>query len=219
MSKEQAKPVATEADSAQVFDEVAQRSSRIMADFLKRQGESKNSVMDDEFGIAKAFMDLSALMLAKPQHLAETQMNMFWDYTRLWQSGWMQMMGQKVEPVATPRKGDNRFRHEDWKNHFLFDYVKQSYLIAARHIHQAVSEVENLPDDERKKVDFLTRQYIDALSPSNFALTNPEVVRETLSSGGQNLLRGLNNLLADIERGDGQLQISMTDAKAFKPVS
>ena len=216
MNKEQAKPAAAEADSAKMFAELAQRSSRIMSDFLKRRAESKNSVVADEFGIAKAFMDLSALMLAKPQHLAEAQMKMFWDYTRLWQSGWMQMMGQKVEPVAVPKKGDNRFRHEDWEHHFLFDYVKQSYLIAARHIHQAVSNVEHLPEDARKKVDFFTRQYIDALSPSNFALTNPEVVRETLGSGGQNLLRGLNNLLADIERGDGELRISMTDPKAFK---
>src|ERR1700690_2108096 len=216
MSKEQANPATGCADSAQVFAQVAQRSSRVIGDFLKRQAETQNSVVADEFGIAKAFMDLSALMFAKPQQLAEAQMNMFWDYTRLWQSSWMQMMGQKVEPVAAPLKGDNRFRHEDWENHFLFDYVKQSYLIAARHIHEAVSKVEHLPDDARKKADFFTRQYIDALSPSNFALTNPEVVRETLNSGGQNLLRGLNNLLADIERGDGQLQISMTDTKAFK---
>ena len=215
MSKDEAKPAATHADSAKMFAELAQRSSRIMSDYLKRQSAAKNTVMADEFGIAKAFMDLSALMLAKPQHLAEAQMKMFWDYSRLWQSGWMQMLGQKVEPVAAPRKGDNRFRHDDWENHFLFDYVKQSYLIAARHIHQAVSQVENLPDDARKKVDFFTRQYIDALSPSNFALTNPEVVRETLKSGGKNLLRGLNNLLADVERGDGQLKISMTDPKAF----
>ena len=212
MTKEQANPAA---DSAQVFAQVAERSSRIMADFLKRQAETQKSVATDEFGIAKAFMDMSALMLANPQKLAEAQMNMFWDYTRLWQSTWMQMLGQKAEPVAVPRKGDNRFRDKDWENNFLFDYVKQSYLIAARHIHQAVSKVENLPADQRKKVDFFTRQYIDALSPSNFALTNPEVLRETLASGGQNLLRGLNNLLADIERGDGQLQISMTDAKAF----
>ncbi len=216
MNKEQAKPAAAGADSARIFAEVAKRSSRVMGDFLKRQAETQNSVAADEFGIAKAFMDLSALMFAKPQQLAEAQMNMFWDYTRLWQNSWMQALGQKVEPVAAPRKGDNRFRHEDWENHFLFDYLKQSYLIAARHIHHAVSNVEHLPADARKKVDFFTRQYIDALSPSNFALTNPEVVRETLASGGENLLRGLNNLLADIERGDGQLQISMTDAKAFK---
>jgi polyhydroxyalkanoate synthase subunit PhaC len=216
MSQEQAKSGAAGADSARVFAEVAERSSRIMADFLKRQSEAQQSLAADEFGIAKAFMDLAALMFARPQQLAEAQMNMFWDYTRLWQNSWMQMLGQKVEPVAAPKQGDNRFRHEDWENHFLFDYFKQSYLIAARHIHQAVSKVEHLPPDARKKVDFFTRQYIDALSPSNFALTNPQVLRETLASGGENLLRGLNNLLADIERGNGQLQISMTDAKAFK---
>ena len=71
MSKEQAKPAAAEADTARMFAELAQRSSRIMSDFMKRQGESQNSVMADEFGIAKAFMDLSALMLSKPEHLAE----------------------------------------------------------------------------------------------------------------------------------------------------
>ncbi len=215
MSKEQAKPAAAEADTAKLFAELAQRSSRVMSDFIKRQAAAKKPAVDDEFGIAKAFMDMSALMLAKPQQLAEAQMKMFWDYSRLWQSSWMQMMGQKVEPVASPREGDNRFRHEDWQNNFLFDYAKQSYLIAARHINQAVSQVEDLPEDARKKVDFFTRQYVDALSPSNFALTNPEVMRETVKSGGQNLLRGLNNLLADIERGDGQLKISMTDPKAF----
>ena len=216
MSKEQAKPDAAGADSAQIFAEVAERSSRVMGDFLKRQAETQNSVATDEFGIAKAFMDLSALMLAQPQQLAEAQMNMFLDYTRLWQNSLMHMLRQKTEAVAAPKKGDNRFRDADWESNFLFDYIKQSYLIAARHINEAVSQVKGLPVDERKKVDFFTRQYLDALSPSNFALTNPEVVRETLASGGENLLRGLNNLLADIERGDGQLQISMTDAKAFK---
>ncbi|MHB8668840.1 MAG: PHA/PHB synthase family protein [Burkholderiales bacterium] len=216
MSKEQAKSVAAGTDSAQIFAEVAQRSSRVIGNFLKRQAEAQNSVATDEFGIAKAFMDLSALMLAQPQRLAEAQMNMFLDYTRLWQNSLMHMLGQKAKPVATPKKGDNRFRDADWESNFLFDYIKQSYLIAARHINEAVSQVKGLPGDERKKVDFFTRQYLDALSPSNFALTNPEVVRETLASGGENLLRGLNNLLADIERGDGQLQISMTDAKAFK---
>ena len=213
MNNPQAAAPATE--SAAIFAEVAQRSSRIMKHFFARQSEMQNSLAADEFGIAQAFMDLSALMLANPQHIAEAQMNMFWDYARLWQSSWLQMMGQKAKPVAVPNQGDNRFRHDDWENHFLFDYIKQSYLIAARHIHQTVSKVEHLPHDTRKKVEFFTRQYIDALSPSNFALTNPEVVRETLNSGGQNLLRGLNNLLADVERGEGELRVSMTDPKAF----
>jgi polyhydroxyalkanoate synthase subunit PhaC len=94
--------------------------------------------------------------------------------------------------------------------------VKQGYLITAHWLHDAVAKVEGLDEGTKKKVDFFTRQYIDALAPSNFALTNPEVFRETISSGGQNLVRGLHNLLDDIERGGGQLKISITDTKAFE---
>src|SRR5207247_995865 len=95
-------------------------------------------------------------------------------------------------------------------------YIKQSYLIAARHIQHAVASVEGLPADSEKKVAFFTRQYVDALAPSNFLMTNPQVLRETLASGGQNLVKGLNNLLTDIEKGGGQLRISMTDETAFQ---
>jgi polyhydroxyalkanoate synthase len=128
----------------------------------------------------------------------------------------LKLIGHPAPPVAEPAKSDKRFRHEDWEEHFLFDYVKQSYLITARWLHSAVASVEGLDEQTRKKVDFFTRQYIDALAPSNFALTNPEVFRETIASGGQNLVKGLNNLLDDIERGNGQLKISMTDSKAFE---
>ena len=88
--------------------------------------------------------------------------------------------------------------------------------ITARWLHDAVASVEGLDERTQKKVDFFTRQYIDALAPSNFALTNPEVFRETIATGGQNLVKGLNNLLDDIERGNGKLKISMTDSKAFE---
>jgi polyhydroxyalkanoate synthase len=129
----------------------------------------------------------------------------------------LRMMGQEVAPVAQPPQGDRRFKHEDWEQNFLFDYVKQSYLIAAKHLHQALGRVEGLDEKTSKKVDFYTRQYIDALSPSNFVLTNPEVIRETVSSGGQNLVKGLNNLLEDLSRGNGsQLRVRMTDNTAFK---
>ena len=75
--------------------------------------------------------------------------------------------------MAEPHQGDRRFRHEDWQQNFLYDYIKQSYLIAARHLHQTLGKVEGLDEQTSKKVDFYTRQYIDALSPSNFLLTNP----------------------------------------------
>jgi len=198
--------------TAKILAEVAQRSSRLMGEFLQRHAGGGGIAYSDEFGIARAFMDLSARMLSNPWKLADMQAKVFWDQIALWQSTLLKMMGKDAPPVAEPAKGDNRFREAAWQDQFLFDYIKQSYLIAARHLHGAVSSVEGLPEEVRKKVDFYTRQYIDALSPSNFALTNPQVLRETLRSGGQNLVKGLNNLLADVERGG----ISMTDAKAFK---
>ena len=118
--------------------------------------------------------------------------------------------------AAVVAQGDRRFKHADWEEHALFDYIKQSYLIAARWLHKTVAEVEGLDPNTAKKVDFFTRQYIDAMAPSNFALTNPEVLQETVKSGGENLVKGLHNLLDDIERGNGQLKISMTDPKAFR---
>ena len=209
-------PASDPAQTAKVFAEVAERSSKILGDFVQRHADGKGIAFTDEFGIAKAFMDLSAKMLANPWKLAETQMKMFWDYIALWQSSTLKMMGHGAEPVAHPDKGDTRWRDEEWQNHFLFDYFKQSYLIAARNIHDAVCCVEGLPEEAQNKVNFFTRQYIDALSPSNFVLTNPQVLRETVNSGGQNLVRGLNNLLEDIDRGDGRLRIKMTDDNAFK---
>jgi polyhydroxyalkanoate synthase len=205
-------PTPDSAQSAKLFAEIAERSGRLMGEFLLRQAAGKGTEPVDEFGIGRAFMDLSARMLAEPWKLAEMQTRMFWDQVALWQTTALRMLGASPAPVAEPAKGDNRFREADWQDLFLFDYFKQSYLIAARHLQDAVASVDGLPEETRKKVAFYTRQYVDALSPSNFVLTNPQVLRETVQSGGQNLLKGLSNLLADIERGG----ISMTDPKAFK---
>jgi polyhydroxyalkanoate synthase len=195
---------------------VAQRSSRLLADFAQKQAASLSSAVRDEMGIARAFMDLYARMAADPALLANTSMSMWADYMQLWQSTWLKMLGLHAPPVAEPAAGDSRFKDEDWSSNFVFDHIKQSYLIAARHIQQAVSKVEGLPAESEKKVAFFTRQYVDALAPSNFLMTNPHVLRETLRTGGQNLIRGMNNLLADLEKGGGQLRVSMTDESAFQ---
>ncbi len=201
---------------AHSFADAADRGAKLLGDFLAKQSQTGKSLATDEFGIAKAFMELAAKMMSNPYKLAESQMNLWWDYMSLWQNSMLRMMGQPAKPVVEPAKNDKRFKHDDWQEHFLFDYVKQSYLIAARWLHNSVANVEGLDDETAKRVNFFTRQYVDALAPSNFALTNPEVFKETISSGGQNLVKGLNNLLADIERGQGQLKISMTDTKAFQ---
>ncbi len=206
------KPAIDPVKLAESLASAAEKSAKVMGDFAARN----KTMPADELGLGKVFMEVAAQMLANPARLAESHMNLWWDYMNLWQTSMLRMMGGNALPVAVPAQGDKRFKHEDWHEHFLFDYIKQSYLIAARWLHGEVAKVDGLDEHTKKKVDFFTRQYIDALAPSNFALTNPEVFRETVASGGQNLVKGLNNLLDDIERGGGQLRISMTDAKAFE---
>ena len=212
-------PAANQAASdelAKVCQRVAERSSKILGEFAKKQAEDMSSAVRDEMGIAKAFMDLYARMAADPAMLASISTNLWLDYMRLWQSSWMKMMGVDSGPVAVPEKSDARFKDEDWSKNFMFDLIKQSYLISARHMREAVAGVGGLSQESEKKVAFFTRQYVDALSPSNFLITNPQVLRETVASGGQNLVRGLNNLLTDLEKGGGKLRISMTDESAFQ---
>jgi polyhydroxyalkanoate synthase len=200
-------------ETARVLHDVAERSARILAEYARKDhAAAAAGAASDELGIAKAYMDLYSRMLSDPAKLAAFSTNLMIDYMQLWQQSWMKLMGLQAAPVAVPAKGDNRFKDEDWSSNFIFDYIKQSYLIAARQIRHAVAGIEGLPPESEKKVAFFTRQFVDALAPSNFALTNPQVLRETLASGGQNLLKGLGNLLADIEKGG----ISMTDEKAFQ---
>ena len=201
---------------ASLYADIAGKSARLVTQFLER---SKNGTpgMADELGIAQAFFEAWAKLLADPFKLAEAQLRYMQDTVSLWQRSMLKLMGQDATPVVEPGHGDRRFKHEDWEQNFLYDYIKQSYLIAARHLHQTLGRVEGLDGQTAKKVDFYTRQYIDALSPSNFLLTNPEVLRETVASGGQNLVKGLNNLLEDVTRGGGdQVRLRMTDENAFK---
>ena len=206
------KPTVDAAERARMFAEVAERASKLLADFARKHPTGLPGGVSDELGIAKAFMDLYARMLGDPYALAALSINMSFDYMKLWQSSWMRLFGGEPQPVISPSKGDSRFKDEEWQSSFVFDFIKQSYLITSRHVQDAVAGVDDLPEESRKKVAFFTRQYLDALAPSNFALTNPQVLRETLASGGQNLVRGLDNLLGDIEKGG----ISMTDETAFE---
>ena len=217
MAEQSTKPALDPAQLAQTYAEIAQHSSKLMSDFIARQSAGGKPAFGDELGIAKAFYEMTAKLLADPAKFAEMQMKLWQDYMSLWQNSMLQFFGQQAQPVIEPAKGDRRFKHDDWQNNFLYDYIKQSYLIAAKHMHQTVGGVQGLDEQTAKKVDFYTRQYIDALSPSNFVLTNPEVLRETVASGGQNLVKGLNHLLEDLESGNGkQLRVKMTDPDAFQ---
>jgi polyhydroxyalkanoate synthase len=196
--------------------ELAERSQRLVQEFLTRQAEG-GSVLDP-LNIAGAFFEMTQRLMTNPASLVEAQLSLWQDYLRLWQKTTERFLmgGAAPEPVAAPAPGDRRFQDAAWSENALFDYIKQSYLLTARWMQQTVQKVEGLDDKTAKKVDFYTRQFVDAMAPSNFVLTNPEVLRTTIESGGENLLNGLQHLLDDLERGKGRLDIKMTDMEAFE---
>ena len=202
---------------SQAMTRIAGRSQRLVTDFLRRQAEATPDLGHaDPLSIGRTFFEMTARMMADPARLVQAQMNLWQDYLKLWQSTTRRMLGQEAEPVIEPGKDDRRFKHEAWSENQLFDFIKQSYLLTARWMQSTVKNLDGLDDKTARKVDFYTRQFVDAMAPSNFVLTNPEVLRATLETGGENLVKGLENLLKDLERGKGRLAIRMTDFEAFK---
>lgn len=196
---------------------IMERSQRLVTEFLQRQAqEQPQSMSHDPLNLGSAFMEMTARMMADPVRLMQAQSDLWQDYAKLWHSTTLRMMGQPAEPVVQPEQGDRRFKDAAWEDSLLFDFIKQSYLLSARWLQAQVRQLDGLDEKTAKKLDFYTRQFTDALAPSNFVMTNPEVLRATLESGGENLLKGLQNLLDDLERGKGQLAISMTDPEAFE---
>jgi len=194
---------------------IAERSRRIVGDWLKRQAE-EGPAKPDPMNIGAAFMEMTTRLMTNPQKLIEAQVGFWQDYMSLWQSTARRMMGMDGKAVIEGDPRDRRFKDEAWKDNEVFDFIKQSYLLSARYITDVVKQADGLEPATAQKVDFYSRQFIDAMSPSNFLLTNPEVLRKTAETGGENLIKGLNNLLADLERGKGSLRIKMTDMEAFK---
>lgn len=203
---------------SQAMSRIAEQSQRLVADFLARNqnGQGLGSAGFDPMAIGRAFMEMTHRLMSDPGKLMEAQFSLWQDYMNLWQSTARRMMGQEAEPVIAPAKDDRRFKDSAWQDNQVFDFVKQSYLLTARWLQQTARNVEGLDDKTARKIDFYTRQFVDAMAPSNFVLTNPEVLRTTIESRGENLVKGLQNLLDDLERGKGQLKISMTDMEAFE---
>jgi polyhydroxyalkanoate synthase len=200
--------------------EIAEKSQRLVTDFLARQGGQAGGEegigLSNPTAIGAAFFEMTARMMSDPARLVEAQVSLWNDYMHLWQQTAQRLAGGAAEPVIEAPPEDRRFRDQAWSDNTLFDFIKQSYLLTARWLQGAVGHVEGLDERTARKVDFYTRQFVDAIAPSNFVLTNPEVLRATIESRGENLANGLKNLLDDLERGKGRLAISMTDSAAFK---
>ena len=194
---------------------IAEQSQRLVRGFLDRQRKQGVLGMDDSLHIGQAFMEMTQAMMTQPAKMVEAQLSLWQSYVDLWQRSAATFFGQQVEP-SSAGKGDKRFRDEAWDQNVVFNFIKQSYLLTATWVQDVVSDVEGLDPKSKRKVEFYTRQFVDALAPTNFPITNPEVLRTTVESGGENLVKGLSNLLDDLERGKGKLSIRMTDMDAFE---
>ncbi len=206
-----------ESQISETMADIAERSQRLVQEFLNKQAQpgSKSVGMEDPLNIGSAFLEMTTKMMTQPHKMVEANMNLWQDYMKLWQNTASRMMGQDTSPIVEPARDDRRFKNEAWEND-VFDFIKQSYLLTSNWMENTVSDVEGLDKKTKQKVEFFTKQYADALSPTNFVMTNPEVLQTTIESRGENLVNGLRNLLEDLERGDGKLAIKMTDTDAFE---
>ena len=202
------------AELAELWANIGEKSQEIVKSFLARQ-DTLNTGPIDPLNVGNAFCELTQQMLNNPAKMVEAQISLWQDYMELWQATTRKALGEESQPVVTPEQGDNRFKNEAWNDDGLFDFIKQSYLLTARWVQNTVHDVEGLDEKTAEKVDFYTRQYVDALAPTNFLMTNPQVLKKTFDSKGENILKGLEHLLEDLERGKGKLSIKMVDQDAF----
>ncbi len=186
---------------------IAGKSQKLISQFLQRQAQRDGHEPLDPLNIGGAFFELGKQMATQPAKLVEAQFTLWKDHLALWQRSAQRLVGHDVDPVVEPAAGDRRFRDKDWQENQIFDFIKQSYLLTSNWLQRTIADVDGLDEKTRARAAFYTKQFADAISPSNFALTNPEVLRETLNTNGDNLVRGLDNLLQDLERGQGTLSI------------
>ena len=206
-------------DLAFQISSFTERSQRAMQAFWQRQVEEQQEDgfnLIDPDAVSKAFMAFGTRLMADPTKLAEAQIAFWQSQTKLWQRIMLKAQGDDLEPMIQPEKSDRRFRDKAWDNDLLFNYLKQSYLLSSDWLQSLVDKVDDQDPEQQERVAFYTRQFISAMSPTNFAATNPAVLKKAEETGGQNLIDGLHHLLEDMERGKGRLQISMTDEEAFE---
>jgi len=193
---------------------IATRSPLLMRGVMSNATDVTKFGMGDTSTLGFDFLELMSRMMSDPVAVASAQIDLCKDTLGIWQKTAERMF--MLRPHEADAEKDKRFRHPQWSENAIFGMVKDSYLVTAKSILSAIRDVKGMDQVTARKVAFYTRQLVDALSPSNFVATNPEVLSATLASGGQNLLRGLENLLVDLERGNGRLAITMTDTNAFR---
>lgn len=198
------------------LEHVSRLNERLFEEFTGRQAGKTDTGMSVWFDMVDATRSFFAANSAHPGTLLDEQMDLWRSQMALWNNLVQRLAGKDVSAMVAPDKGDNRFADPEWSENPFFDYLRQSYLLNARAVLGSIERSENLDERTRQRLRFFARQMINALAPSNFPATNPEVLRMTVESGGQNLLRGLEQYLQDLENSADALNIRMTDESAFR---
>jgi polyhydroxyalkanoate synthase len=170
----------------------------------------------DPMGVGPAMTEVMTGLANHPDKLMQAQAQLLAGYMDLWRTAALRALGETPDPVAAPAKGDKRFKDPDWSDNPAFDMMKQSYLLTSNWLNALVSGVEDVDPEAKRRVEFFTKMLTDAMSPSNFLLSNPAALKAAMDTQGESLVRGAEQFARDMERGGGQLAISLTDTERFE---
>jgi polyhydroxyalkanoate synthase subunit PhaC len=149
---------------------IAKQSQLLMRRFVSHQSDASRFGMGGTSTLGFDFFELMTRMMTNPLAVATAQIDLFYDTLAIWQKTAERMLMLRARETGAPN--DRRFKHPDWSGNAIFNFVKDSYLVAAKSILAAIREVKGMDEASARKVDFYTRQFVDALSPSNFITTN-----------------------------------------------
>jgi polyhydroxyalkanoate synthase subunit PhaC len=186
---------------------------RALAAYLKplEKGEVQDKPPNELAEVIKTLTAVGEYWLSDNERASDLQTKIAKGYLDLWGSAMRRMAGEQAMPAIAPSPRDKRFADPEWKSNQFFDFVMQLYLLTTQWAQDLVHNADGLDPHTRKKAEFYVNQITNALAPSNFVLTNPEVLRETLASSGDNLVRGMKMLAEDVESGNGTLRIRQSD--------
>ncbi len=196
---------------------MVEEGGKALSAYLKprEEGAVKIEPADEIADVVKTLGQVAEYWLSDPQRAVEVQTNLGKAYLDLWAAAVHRMAGESVPPVVEPDPRDKRFADPEWSSNQFYDFLKQAYLLTTQWADRLVKNAPDLDQHTRQKAEFYVRQIGNAVSPSNFVLTNPELMRETVSENAENLVRGMKMLAEDIEAGRGNLKIRQSDASKF----
>jgi polyhydroxyalkanoate synthase len=203
---------------AQNLARTVEEGGKALAAYLRPREEAQGQayLADEVTDVVKTLGQVAQYWLAEPARAVELQASLGKAYLDLWETAVKRMTGMEAKPVVQPDPRDRRFTDPEWSSNQFFDFLKQAYLISSNWAEHLVDKADELDPHTKQKAEFYVKQIANAIAPSNFVLTNPELLRETLGSNGENLVRGMHMLAEDIEAGGGDLKIRQSDTNMFE---